>query len=365
MSGVLLLFFGPDGGFARWLRLDGGAVAARGEGLERPAPGERLVAVVPGEQVTLRRVALEGAATPAQAAAAARLMLAEASAQPIAEMHVAAGREADEDGLRWAALVPQEAMSGWMAALAAEGLDPAHVVPDTLLVEAPAEGFVRHARGDGIALYRSTGEAFALEPELGALVTGERPVAALDREAFEAGLAGAVSPPALDLRQGAYAKRRQWRADKARVRRLAALGGILLLATLAVQAAAIVRYTFAADAIEAETRRIAATALPRAAGLDDPERDLTRRLSELRGGGAGYGATAAAVFAAVRATPNVELSALSFGGDGSLRMAVIGDGPASVQALAARIEQAGFATESGPPRSGGGRQVVDLTVRPR
>ena len=362
---MLLLFLDAEGGFGRWLRLAGGAVAARGEGLERPAAGERLVVAVPGEQVTLRRVALEGAATPAQAAAAARLMLAEASAQPIGEMHVAAAREADEDGLRWAALVPLEAMSGWMAALAAEGLEPAHVVPETLLLAPPEEGFARFDRADGIALYRSAGEAFAVEPELGALVIGERPVTTLDRERFEAGLEAALSPPVLDLRQGPYAKRRHWRADKARLRRLAALGGVLLAATLAVQAAAIVRYTFAADALEAETRQIAARALPQAAGLSDPEADLARRLAELRGGGAGYGATAGAVFAAVRETPNVELSALSFGGDGSLRLSVMGDDPASVQALANRVEQAGFAVESGVPRAGGGRQVTDLTVRPR
>lgn len=362
---MLILFLGKDGGFAGWLRLADGAVAARGSGLKHPAAGERLVAIVPSEQVTLRRAALEGAATPAQAAAAARLMLAEASAQPIAEMHVAAAREAAEDGLRWAALVPLEDMSRWMAALAAEGVEPAHVVPDVLLIAPPAEGFARYDRDDGMALYRSDGAAFALEPELAALVVGERPVAVLDAEQFEAGLAASLSPPVLDLRQGPFARRRQWRAEPARLRRLALWGAALLVATLAVQAAAIVRYTFAADALEAETRQIAASALPRAAGLTDPESDLGRRLAELRGGGAGYGATAAALFAAVRATPNVELSALSFGGDGSLRVSVAGDGPASVQALAARIGESGFAVDSSPPRSGGGRQIVDLTVRPR
>lgn len=363
---TLLLFLGRDGGVARWLRLADGAVAERGQGLERPEPGERLVAIVPGEQVALHWLDLEPGLTPAQATGAARLMLAEASAQPAGELHVAAGA-ADAQGLRPAALVPAEAMSRWMAALAAEGLDPDHVVPETLLLAPPEDGFVRLDRGDGLASYRASGEAFAMEPDLADVVLAGREARPVGEDMLEEGLERRLSPPPLDLRQGPYARARrwEWQLDKARARRLALIGAAILLVTLAVQIASILRYTFAADAAEEEVAAIARAALPRAGALGDPVADLGSRLSELRGGGAGYGATAGAVFAALRATANVELSAMSFGGDGDMRLSVLADGPESVQALVGRIEAAGFAVAAGPPRGGGGRFTSDLTVQPR
>jgi general secretion pathway protein L len=139
----------------------------------------------------------------------------------------------------------------------------------------------------------------------------------------------------------------------------------LLLVSLAVQVAAIARYSFAADAAEAETSRVAAAALPRKARTTNPASALTQRLAELRGGGAGFGATAGALFEAVKGTPNVELSALAFAPDGLLRATVQADSPAAIEALRQRVEASGFAAEAGPPRSGGGRRVADLTVRPR
>ena len=143
------------------------------------------------------------------------------------------------------------------------------------------------------------------------------------------------------------------------------LAAALLLVSLAVQVAAIARYSFAADAAEAETRRVAAAALPRSPGVADPQAALTQRLAELRGGGAGFGATAGALFEAVKATPNVELTALAFAPDGLLRATVQADTPAAIEALRQRVEASGFAAEAGAPRSGGGRRVADLMVRPR
>ena len=47
---------------------------------------------VPGERVAIHWLELAEGLAPAQAAAAARLMLADASAEPLADMHVAVGR---------------------------------------------------------------------------------------------------------------------------------------------------------------------------------------------------------------------------------------------------------------------------------
>jgi general secretion pathway protein L len=365
LNDALLLFLGADEGFAGWLRLEGGVVSARGPGLDGlPATegGLPIVAVVPGEAVTLHWIELPAGLAPAQAAAAARLMAAELSAQPIGEMHVAVGREAG--GPRCTAIVPAAAMADWLERLAAAGFDPDLMVPEALLLPEPAEAIVRYDRGD-MALYRGPALGFATEPELAALLLGEKAAIMLDGDAFEAGLSEALADPEVDLRQGPFARRRQWTLEWGVVRRLALLAAAILFVTLAIQIASILRYTFAADALEAETRRVAAAALPRSPAINDASGDLEARLSELRGGGAGYGAIAATLFDAVRATPNAELSALTFSPDGSMRATVQADTPATLAALSARIEAGGFTVEAGVPRGGGGRQVSDLMVRVR
>jgi general secretion pathway protein L len=361
---ALLLFLARGGGIEGWVRIVDGAVAARGAGLDAAEAhrGTPVVAVVPGEAVTLRWLDLPSGLSPAQAAAAARLMAADFSAQPVDELHVAAGRESGEDGKRCVGLVPVETMRVWLGEIEAAGFEAEHVIPETLLLAAPEEGFAVRQSG-ALRLYRSSDEAFAVEPELGEmLVAGRRTVAADDDDP---GLAEALAEAPLDLRQGPFARRRDWSVAPARARRLAVLAAALLLVSLVIQIAAITRYSFAADAAEAEMQRVAAAALPRSPGLPDPAAALAQRLAELRGGGAGFGATASALFEAVKATPNVELSALAFAPDGTLRATVQADTPAAVDGLRQRVEASGFAAETGAPRSGGSRRVADLLLRPR
>lgn len=362
---LVLLFLGRDSPADGWLRLD------EEERVERAtaaaplvlAPEDRLIAVAPGDSVTLRWLDLEAGLTPVQAAAAARLLLADQSAEPIAEMHVAVGREVAEEPGRSVALVPAAAMSEWLRSLEAVGLDPAAIVPEPLLLPVPDDGLVRYDR-DGLSVFRAQSEGFAIEADTAELLVAGRPVAAIDRSLVERGLSALAGDPLLDLRQGPFARRRQVRLDPALVRRLATLTAALLLVTLAIQLASILRYTLGADALEAETRQVAAHALPRNPGVTNPSGELADRLVELRGGGAGYDATASALFDAIKATPNVELNGLSFSPDGSLRATLAADNQAVLEDIGRRVEASGFVAELGPPRSGGGRRVADLTVRP-
>ncbi|HEY5724108.1 MAG TPA: type II secretion system protein GspL [Allosphingosinicella sp.] len=364
MTAVSLIFLGRESAFEGWLRIEAGEVIARGQGLPVVADGARIAAIVPGDCVTLHWLHLPAGLAPAQAAAAARLSAAEHSAQPGPELHVAVGPATGEEGLRCVGIVSASVMAEWMVRLAEAGLDPDLIVPETLLLPASADTVFRYDRG-ALSLCRGAAEAFAAEPELADLILDGRPVALIDGAAFEAGLADAVASPVLDLRQGPYARRRSWQVDRPLVRRLALLLLLLLLATLAVQVAAILRYTFAADALEAEAATVAAAALPRSTGNGDASADLDARLAELRGGGIGFTAIAAPVFAAIRDTANAELAALVFNPDGSLKVTVQADTPATIAALVARIESAGFAVEGGVLRSGGGRQISDLMVRAR
>lgn len=362
----LLLFLGREGGIEGWIRLAEGAVASRGARLEGAADHRSgpIVAVAPGEAVTLRWLEVPAGLSPAQAAGAARLMVGELSAQPVAELHVAVGRESVDGGRRCVGLVPLETMRAWLDGLEGAGFDADRIIPETLLMPAPAEGLATWDSGL-LRLYRGQDEAFAAEPELGDMLVAGRAAVPIDPDSFEAGLAGALEQAPLDLRQGPFARRRDWRVAPARARRLAVLTAALLLISLAVQIALIARYIYAADAADAETRRIAAAALPRNPAAADPDSALIQRLAELRGGGAGFRATAGTLFEAVKATPNIELTALAFSPDGLLRATVQADSPAAIEALRQRVEAGGFAAEAGAPRSGGGRRVAELLVRPR
>src|SRR4051812_15916049 len=179
----------PDGGTL--LRFADGRAA-----LLVPTPGPaRTALAVPGTDVAIHWLDLAGDLTPAQAAAAARLMLADASAEPLGEMHVAAGRV--ENGLTAVALAPVALMEAWLA----DGVDPDLIIPEPLLLLPPAEGLRRRGLDHrGIAL------AFSAEPELAGLVAADAPVETVGDVEFEAGLPAALADPVVNLRQGAFAK---------------------------------------------------------------------------------------------------------------------------------------------------------------
>src|SRR4051812_38878 len=111
--------------------------AGGGEALSIEGAGGGSALAVPGTEVAIHWLDLAGDLTLAQAAAAARLILADASAEPLDRMHVAAGRA--ENGLTAVALAPAELMRAWLA----DGLDPDLIVPEQLLLPPPAEGLVR------------------------------------------------------------------------------------------------------------------------------------------------------------------------------------------------------------------------------
>lgn len=372
LSDALLIFLDPGNEIEGWLHLSGRDIVGRGTALEGLPPlvdpetarPIGIAAIVPGDKVALHWLEVPAGLAPAQAVAAARLMALEASAQPLADMHVAVGPEAEGSPLRAVALVPALAMAGWLGKLQAHGLDPDLVIPEPLLLPPPREGFVRYDRGE-VPLYRGPADAFSVEPELAELIVAEAPVETLPPDRFESGLFEAIAHPPVNLRQGAFAKRRRWKIEWKLVRRLAMLLLAILLVTLAIQIVSIWRYTYAADALEAEANRVAAAALPGSGVTANAPARLGERLSDLGGAGAGYGALASVLFAAVRDTANAELTTILYDRDGSLRATVQGDSEATIAALRQRIEASGFAAELGPMRSGGGRPTADITVRGR
>lgn len=344
-----------------WLRLEDDAVAARGEGLPTLSPEERVTAVAPADAVTLHWAELPDR-SPAQAVAAARLLVAEASASPATELHVAVGREGD--GERPVGVVANAAMARWLAMLGAAGVDASAIVPAPMLLPRPEEGFVRADLGNGPAV-RGPTSGFADEVRLTALVTGGAVPETLDRSVLEEAIVAATAAPALDLRQGAFARRTRRGVDWANVRRLAALGGAVLAVTLLIDLVRIAKFAWDASALEARTELVARSALPRGTDGGDSDRLLAERLARLRGPGQGFTRTLAVVFGVVRGTQGAELTAVNFDADGSLRIGVAADGEAQANAVRDGIQAAGFDVEASPFQANGNRLTGELTVRGR
>lgn len=340
---IRIVFVDEAGRLALWLLLDGDQVVERGDAAAGLPGAAGTLLAVPGDQVAIHWLELDGGLAPAQAAAAARLILAPASAEPLSEMHVAVGR--GEGGRIPAALVPHRRMAGWMAAAAEAGLDPDSVVPAPLLLSPPESGFVRRDRGE-VADYRGRAAAFSLEPALAEALVAGAPVETIDQAAFESRLGPLAAAPALDLRQGPFARRRQWRVERARIRRIALFAIALALLSLAVQVATIFSYTFAADRAQTEADSLSA-------GSNRSALDA----------GPGFGAAASVLFEAVRATPNAEVARIDYRPDGTLVATVTTDNPATLAALQERIAASGLSVVPGERSNVGGRTATELRIR--
>lgn len=369
MTDTLVLFLPTPGNPWRWLRVVGDSVAARGEGppiLAGDDAGndkERIVAVVPADSVTLHWAELPDRSH-AQAVAAARLLAADASASPIAELHVAVGRE-DAVVERPIAVVAATHMRDWLDRLAEHGVDPDVMMPAPLLLPRPAAGYVRADLG-GTGVVRGATSGFADDATLTNLITGGVTPETLPRAAVERAIAASVQAPALNLRHGPFAKVVATAIDWAVIRRLGWLAGAVLALTVLITCVQLLIYSLAADDLERRADALARSGLARGEAVNDADRQLSARLERLRGGGLGFSHTAAAVFAAMRATPGTEIRTLSFDPNGAMRVTLGVQNEGQILDLQRRIEASGLsATPMGQFQSAGGRVTGDVLVKPR
>ncbi len=358
MTTLLFLPAGETG--YRWMRVLDARVVGEGKGIPDTALDEPTIAVAPADAVTLHWADLPTRSV-AQATAAARILASDASASPLAELHVAVGDEGAGD--RPIAVVGVATMRDWLRMLADAGVDPVAMIPAPMLLPRPDEGYARaEIAGNGIV--RGTSSGFADEARLTDLVTGGTAPATLARDVLEAAIVAVVASVPLDLRQGSFARRRRFAIDWRLIRRLASLSLTILAVTLAISLVRIAKYSFGADALEAEANTVAVTGLPRGETVVDASRQLDERLSRVRGPGLGFTNTTAAAFAAVRATPGTEVTGLDFQANGDLRLSVAVEREALATDLKRALEAAGFSVRAGVFQAAAGRVTGELTISP-
>ena len=339
----------------RWITVRDGVITSRGDGLpdRDPPPETTTVAIAPADAVALHWADLPDRSL-AQATAAARLLVSEASVTPLGDLHVAVGQE---EGLseRPVGAVAAAQMTDWLAMLAESGFEPTSLVPSPMLLPRPAEGYVIGDLGGG-RVVRGASSGFADEDGLTALIVGDSPVEALDRDTMEAAIVAALADPPLNLRQGAFALRKRAAIDWLLVRRLAWLIVAIMTATLLITLVQIVQYNASAASLEAQADMLAREGLARGETVNDAGQQLTDRLSRLRGGGVGFSLTAASVAAAVAAVPGAEIAGLSFDPSGKLRVTLATQTQGQIVDVQARLAAAGFSAEPST-FTGGGRAL--------
>lgn len=361
---TLVLFLPTHSASWRWLRIADGAIARRGEGLPTFEDEEIVppIVVTPADSVTLHWAELPDRST-AQSVTAARLLVAEASAAPIAELHVAVGRE-DGHKERPIGVVSAAQMHAWLALLAANGVDPAALIPAPMLLPRPESGYVRADLG-GETVVRGPTSGFADEPGLTELITGGTAPLALGRDEIEAAIVAAIAAPTLDLRQGPFARRLRRAIDWGLVRRLGWLVAAILVVSLLISLVQILKYNLAAESVERQADLLARQGLPHGETVNNADRQLDARLAGLRGAGAGFGQTTAAVFAAVKSVPGAEVRAIAFDPNGALRVTASTENEGQITDLQSRIHAYGFVVQLSPVAASAGRFTAVLTVTPR
>lgn len=357
---TLLAFMGD---VPHWLRIEGDAVTARGEGLPVPDPGATLIAVLPGAAVVLHWVDLPDLA-PAQAAAAARRLAADVSAAPIETVHVVLGPR-DAGGGQPLALVDAGALAGWLGDLAAAGLDPDRVVPAPLLLPMADDELMTILDTGESWLVRGPGVGFAAEPGLASLMIDGAPSRTIDARAFEAGLATRLAEPLLDLREGRFARQRQWHVDGRRARRAGLLALGIAATLLATEITGLLRDGFAADRSEQRLADAARAVLPRGTPVTDPRGQVAARLATLGGTQGGFGALAGPLLDALKDRPAVALDSLVFARGSGLAGGLVAPAASDRSGVLAVLDAAGLDAQLGPPREAGGEVRSELTVGPR
>ncbi|WP_439546905.1 type II secretion system protein GspL [Sandarakinorhabdus sp.] len=331
----------------RWQRWGDGRLVASAQGWPTADPTVPLVLAVPGEDIALHWLDLPDLA-PAQAAAAARLALADRLAETDPHIAVAPGA-----GPRAVGVVSRAVMAGWLAELARNGLAASRIIPDPLLLPVPATGWAV-ARDGARVLARSADAAFAAEADLAAALIGNDPVAEVSP--------ASPTPDALNLLVGDFATITRWQAPAGLWKRWALLAAAIAGLWLAGDVAALVQARAAASAADAETLALARPLLP--AGADDEAAALAglQAVARQRGADGGLAALAAPVVQALAQRPGAGLGSLTYTPAGGLVAGVAG-GPDEAQALASALAPNGLAISIGTTRATPDTSITDVTVR--
>lgn len=322
--------------------------------------------VVPGEAVRLIAVDLP-LASRAKRLAALPFAVEDQIAEGMDAVHLALGEELSPKRYL-VGVVRHDRMAEWIARIEDAGLDHAALVPDALALPRPAEGEWTVDLGETRAVVRAgdgTGFAVAAPMLRTAWEAAGRPRIASCGAPLPADMGADVSAleveslgrrllvPALDLRQGAYARRR--RSLPSYAKRLVQVLAIGAIAHAGIATADTILLRRIADSKAAETRALVATMAP---GAALPEDDLAGGVADLlpkpgAGGGSNAFLPGAARVSAALAPLSAEVAARSMVWQGdSVTVDLTSADPALAQRVRRALTDAGVRATVTTPADG-------------
>ena len=280
MKSVRLLLLSTDDGPSPWMIVSGSGEVL-GRGLARVgdvAPDEALstVVIVPGHDVLIRWLVVPGR-TDAQLQSAAGWLLRDSLGQTPDRARIIVGPPRGE-APRLVAVTAQGVIEAWTNRIDDLGFRADVLLPDSLLLEAPADpDDLAALQLDDRLLVRGQDLAFSGERELGDMVLAGRPVRFITEPAgIEALMVRAALKPEINLlaRGGSNPlPAREWR-------RTAALAAVVALSPVIHTAIAASHDELAARGLEARSRAAVSAAWPDTAKAASPSAEVRRRMRD-------------------------------------------------------------------------------------
>jgi len=355
MSSLKLFFPSPVVGDADELLEGEGLVPKRRE----LAPGERLgceaIVVLSGADVGARWMDLPQGSL-AQARSAAVFRLRDELAIDEGELHVAVGAT-DEHGQALVSWILPARLQQALDAAERYDLRPLAAVPDYFLLPS-GEIPVMAAFGRRLAV-RGRDVAFSVEPELAAVLLGDRQHRYVPADDLDALLLDHAQEAPIDLLQGRFAS---GVSEPSPVkRRPLMLAAAVLLSPLILLGAEVARSQLTAARLEEEARSSAVALVPKAARYEDAAGFALTELSRRRDGG--FARLVARYLGAVRSVPGLSLDTLVYGGDGDLRSAVSYAAYSDMDELRKAAARGGLSLVEQSTITEGARTTSDLIIR--
>ncbi|MFC2953314.1 type II secretion system protein GspL [Marinicaulis aureus] len=301
---------------------------------ERAGAARLVVCVLRGERATMRALPVPPKSA-AQFRAAASMLLEDELAESLEQIHVATVRHNSGAGIALA--VKKSDIETWVTTLTAVGLSPDVVTVDyalvpmfdgrALIIETPDRVFgVVGLRGFAIEkpLADTLMPALLNDEEVRKVIAfSEQRVAGL-RGDVEIDQRGLMNPDALigffaegvnnapNLMQGAYRKRRDWRATAGPWRRAGLLAAASVAALMLVNVAGLVRDLRTADRLKQDTIALHETAFPDAADADP--RAYARQVLGAGGGGRSFLKISNALAESLEGSSGVQIDRIRYNG---------------------------------------------------
>jgi general secretion pathway protein L len=300
------------------------------------------------------------ALAPRQAEAAARLDAAAASINGDA-LHIVA--RASGDGRVTSAAIDRAYFAEALERLLAMGIEPDHVVPLGLLAP-DSDNAASRITFDGAAALRWGTIILPDDPVIAGRLLGDQPISHLSNGEFAASLEQTLSDPPVELRSGAFAKkkaRQGWEPDKIRLAAYVTAAGLLFSLLLALASWFKIDRAIARE--DARTVALAQKVAPDVTLASEAPAKVEQRLAARGAGNRAFTALSSALWQALQKAEGVNLRDMRYGRDGILAVTLTSAAVDPVNRVLIDLQQQGYRITATPRQEANGITAVAVTVR--